>query len=153
MVTITHKQNNRALIIYAQTVFYTLQCMFAKAKIEILLRNVYRKAQLQKTIWHASFFFKIGVNIQTLTHLACLLNTNSRPSQGEYLAYGSLLSEASSHNGKAKVLLTYSTENRACVLLKLLKDLTFVTFSVKIPLNMSCTWRPRWAPKCLCPHK
>lgn len=32
------------------------------------------------------FFFKIGVNIQKLTHLACLLNNNSRPSQGEYLA-------------------------------------------------------------------
>lgn len=73
------------------------------------------------------FFFKIGVNIQKLTHLACLLNNNSRPSQGEYLAYGSLLSEASSQNGKVKFLLTYSTKNRACVLLNLLKNLPFVT--------------------------
>lgn len=73
------------------------------------------------------FFFKIGVNIQKLTHLACLLNTNSRPSQGEYLAYGSLLSEASSQNGKVKFLLTYSTRDRACVLLNVLKDLWSVT--------------------------
>lgn len=62
-----------------------------------------------------------------LTNLAFLLNTNNRPSQSEYLASGLLLSEASSQNGKAKLLLTYSSNDRACVLLKLLKDLTFVT--------------------------
>lgn len=72
------------------------------------------------------FFFKIGVNIQKLTHLACLLS-NSHPSQGEYLAQGLLLSVASSQNGKMKLLLTYSTKNIACVLLALLKELTFVT--------------------------
>lgn len=76
-------------------------------KIEISLRNVYWKAQHQNTIGHAGFFSKVGVNIQKLTHLACLLGGNSRPSQGEYLVYRSLLSEASSQNGKVK-FSTYS---------------------------------------------
>lgn len=74
------------------------------------------------------FFFKIGVNIQMLTRLVCLLNTNNRPSQGEYLASGLLLSEASSQIGKGKLLLTHSSADSACILLKLLKDLTFVTY-------------------------
>lgn len=48
------------------------------------------------------FFSKVGVNIQKLTHLACLLGDNSRPSQGEYFVYRSLPSEASSRNGEVK---------------------------------------------------
>ena len=122
-------KRSRALNCFCPNCILYLTVYVYQSKIEILLTNAYRKARHQNTIWHARvIFFKTGVNIQTLTHLACLLENNSCPSRGRILSLGVVaFTEASSQNGKVKFLPTYSTKKRACVLHNLLKDVTFVT--------------------------